>query len=235
MTKPRAALALGGLFLFALGALVGYLARGAEHLAIDAPEAAAFGGAAAARDGEGVATDAGAETSHARAARAAAPTSGDPARAGTGGTVETIGGEGAVPRAGTPAGGAAETARGAAPLTDGGRPRGRLDAAAIREVVREHRDQLGFCFAWQLHQNPDLRGSITMEFTIGEDGRVTRAEVADDQLGDETVLRCFRGVTSRMRFPAPEGGEVQVRYPFHLAPEPDPEGDRRRGAAPPSR
>ena len=59
-----------------------------------------------------------------------------------------------------------------------------------------------------------------MEFTIGADGTVSRAEIAEDGLGDETVLRCFRGVTERMEFPPPgNGSEVVVRYPFVLSPE----------------
>lgn len=110
------------------------------------------------------------------------------------------------------------------PRLDGGTPpSGHLDAVAIRDVVREHRERLGFCFAWQLHSHPELGGSLTMDFTIGADGSVTRAEIADDQLGDETVLNCFRNETRRMRFPPPEDGEVRVRYPFRLAADP-PEG-----------
>lgn len=136
------------------------------------------------------------------------------------GEVAVIGGEGgggAGP--GSSAGqrsdqGSGATARGG----DAGRPRGTLDRNSIRDVVSSHRDELGFCFAWQLHSRPELGGRLTMELTIGTDGQVTEARVADDQLGDETVARCFRNVTQRMRFPAPEGGEVQVRYPFILSP-----------------
>ncbi|MCZ7678622.1 MAG: hypothetical protein M5U28_07580 [Sandaracinaceae bacterium] len=67
-----------------------------------------------------------------------------------------------------------------------------LGASAIRDVVRSHRDQLGFCFAWQLHLHPDLRGQHHhgLHHRRGRQ-RDARAEVADDQLGDEpcsTVL-----------------------------------------------
>lgn len=149
---------------------------------------------------------------------------------GAQGDVAVIGGGGGSGGAargggGEPGGGGAAPAPGVA---DGGRPRGRLDAAAIREEVRSHRDELGFCFAWQLNQHPELEGRITMGFTIDAQGRVSEAEVLGDELGDPTVLRCFVSVTRRMQFPAPDGGEVTVHYPFELSPRDDAAGDRDR-------
>jgi hypothetical protein len=87
-------------------------------------------------------------------------------------------------------------------------------------VVRENAGYLRFCFEWQLHRHPELSGRVTMEYVIAEDGSVRDAHVIDDQLHDETVTRCFEGVTSRMRFPPPEGGVVTVRYPFTLSGAP---------------
>lgn len=108
-----------------------------------------------------------------------------------------------------------DSTRAASP--DAGAP-GRLEASAIQDVVREHRDELGFCFTWQLHQHPELGGRIVMEFVIGADGQVSEARVASDELDDEVVERCFVRVTERMEFPAPDGGgEVTVRYPFQLS------------------
>lgn len=217
--KDRRLLVFGGAVLFALGFAAGYAARSGGGVATwaaagdaSAPDASAGEEDAPHDEAE---EEAEAESPHTSGARA-----GDDAPAPRPGDVAVIGGD---PRGAPVARGGSEAAGGGSaepPLLDGGaRPTGRLDASAIRDVVRSHRDQLGFCFAWQLHLHPELRGRITMDFTIGEDGSVTRAEVVDDQLGDETVLTCFRGVTRRMQFPAPEGGEVRVRYPFILAPE----------------
>lgn len=140
------------------------------------------------------------------------------------GTVAVVGGGDAAGAAGASSdgsGGEGGSADAPPPPADGGVP-ARLDAQSIRDVVGEHRDQLGFCFAWQLHQHPELAGRIVMEFEIGQDGHVARASVADDTLQDETVARCFTSVTRRMEFPAPEGGDtVTVRYPFQLSASED--------------
>lgn len=108
-------------------------------------------------------------------------------------------------------------------LPDGGSlPSGTLGSEQIRDVVRGAIPELRFCFEWQLSRHPDLAGRVTLEFRIAEDGTVEEPSIAEDELGDETVLRCFRGVTSRMRFPPPEGGPVTVRYPITLEPGDEP-------------
>lgn len=220
--KDRRLLVFGGAVLFALGFAAGYAARSGGGVATwaAAGEANAPDASAGEESASEVEPDEEAEAESPHAASTSRASAGDSAPAPRPGDVAVIGGD---PRGTSAARGASEAAGGGSgepPLLDGGaRPTGRLDASAIRDVVRSHRDQLGFCFAWQLHLHPELRGRITMDFTIGEDGSVTRAEVVDDQLGDETVLTCFRSVTRRMQFPAPEGGEVRVRYPFILAPE----------------
>lgn len=219
----RAAVAFGAA-LFALGFAAGYAARGTIE------PARAGGGAPPeiARTSEAAsATDPGATVARAPdapregSARRARADDDVPSKRGD---VAVVGNDGTDRRGATGgAAGARRALQSAGALDGGARRLGRLDPTVIRDVVRAHRDQLGFCFAWQLHRRPELRGRITMEFTIGEDGSVTRAEIADDELGDETVLSCFRSVTQRMRFPAPEGGEVDVRYPFVLHPEEEEE------------
>lgn len=220
-------LGLGGVALFGAGFGLGWLVHG-EHAApadLDAARAAvsaaAAGSEAGAASADGGLAD-GAATAAAGAPAGSRGSAGD--APGEPGSVAVVGADG--PSGGAAAatgGGGAEGEGASAPASLDGGVRGRLDANAVRDVVREHRDQLGFCFAWQLHQRPDLGGRVVMEFVIGADGRVTEARVADDGLGDETVTRCFVGVTRRMEFPAPEGGgTVTVRYPFILSPgEPD--------------
>jgi hypothetical protein len=90
-------------------------------------------------------------------------------------------------------------------------------------VVRDNAGYFRFCFEWELSRHPDLAGRLTMEFVIAEDGTVREAHVMEDGIENETVTRCFTGVTSRMTFPPPEGGEVTVHYPFNLAGAPPAE------------
>lgn len=221
----RVLLALAAIALFAAGFGLGWLVR-AEHEAPADLEAAVT---AASSDGSVPSGEAGADggasagEAVAGASSGGATHDGPDAPSGEGDVAVVGGGAGGSAASGGAGGGAegaGDTERVAASL-DGGAP-GRLDADSIQGVVREHRDELGFCFAWQLHSRPELGGRLTMEFVIGPDGQVSESRVVDDELGDETVQRCFVGVTRRMEFPAPEGGgDVTVRYPFILRADGD--------------
>lgn len=222
-------LGLAAAALFGAGFGLGWLVRGERAAPADLSSAAAPGeGTGDASSGEGGAAGDGGTASTATANVTTGRAGGGAATDGPGGegSVAVVGGGDAPSGAAGSTGAAGEASgesNGARAPTDGG-VRGRLDASAIRDVVRDHRDELGFCFAWQLHSHPDLNGRVTMEFEIGPDGHVTEARVADDALGDETVTRCFTGVTRRMEFPEPEGGgTVTVRYPFILSPEAAPD------------
>lgn len=222
-------LGLGAVALFALGFGLGWLVRGEHAAPVDLADASSVAsttsGAAAFEGGlpDGGRRDGAVETVASRTDRSGAGTSG----ASGEGSVAVVGADRAAASTGSDGTSAHEGASGDDPprgaSADAG-VRGRLDANAIRDVVRSHRDELGFCFAWQLHQHPDLGGRLVMELEIGADGHVVRARVADDALGDETVARCFVGVTRRMEFPPPESGTVMVRYPFDLSPG-EPEQD----------
>ena len=219
-------LAIAAASIFGVGVGAGWWLRGVEVVTT------ALGGeagvtAAPASDDEAAAraaVDPAVDGGPGRAVAAGGAAGAESGPRGAAGDVAVIGGGSASARS-TGSGEAAPATAGAPGSSGdaGVTPRGRLDAQAIRDVVRSQRDQLGFCFAWQLHSHPELRGRLIMEFVIGPDGTVTRAEVADDALGDETVSRCFANVTRRMRFPPPEGGEVTVRYPFELSPDDEEE------------
>ena len=227
----RLGAALGAAAVFAVGFALGWLVRGERAASgAGAPTAA---GSADTRDGDGGVAgdgvtsgrDGGGADGGGDATRARAEAGGGAAAERSG---DSRGDQASVDRALGAAAGAGAAGREDEPPRPRGAdagvaPRGRLAASAVQDVVRAHRDELGFCFAWQLHQRPDLGGRVVMEFEIGPEGRVTEARIADDVLGDETVLRCFVSVTRRMEFPAPEGGSVTVRYPFVLSSGPAPE------------
>lgn len=111
-----------------------------------------------------------------------------------------------------------ETAQAQAPERDPALPAaaGTLTPESIRDTVRENAGFFRFCFEWELNRHPELAGRVAMSFVIAEDGSVREARVLEDGLENETVTRCFEGVTSRMTFPPPDRGEVTVTYPFIL-------------------
>lgn len=141
------------------------------------------------------------------------------------GSVTVVGGSAPSTPAATPSSDpSVPTAGGVSPpLTPNGPP-SHLPAEVIRDTVREAMPFLRFCFEWQLDLHPELAGRLSMDWRILPDGTVADAAIAEDALHDETVLRCFRGVVGRLRFPPPEGGgEVTVRYPFVLSNAPEAE------------
>jgi len=222
----KVSLAVGALVLFGAGFGLGWMVRGersgggqleaaSEPAPGDEADVMATSTSGPVSDGGGADASADGAGPSVAAARAAS---------GAEGSVAVVGAldpdarmaRGSAP--GDSAGGEATTR----PSLDGGAGGGALEANDIRDVMREHHEEFGFCFAWQLHTHPDLGGRLTMEFEIGPDGGVTGARIIDDALGDETVSRCFVNVTRRMEFPAgPREGPVVVRYPFILSPGDD--------------
>jgi TonB family protein len=102
--------------------------------------------------------------------------------------------------------GAVETAE---PEVDGS-----LDSAAITKVVRTRMRMVQDCYEKELKKDSSLSGKIEIEFTIGEDGRVTEVRVASNKMGSNEVAECIVSRIKSWRFPKPDGGSVTVNYPF---------------------
>jgi TonB family protein len=93
---------------------------------------------------------------------------------------------------------------------------GSLDKEVIRTVIRDHINQIRYCYERSLMLHPET-GKLTLEFTIGADGGVTRANWLDSSM-DTEVSECVIARALKWRFPKPRGGGiVVVRYPivFH--------------------
>ena len=69
-------------------------------------------------------------------------------------------------------------------------------------------------------KNPNLKGKVTVAFTIQPDGHVSAASVKESTVGSEKLENC---IVSRVRtwpFPQPEAPVVTEvsAYPFYLNP-----------------
>lgn len=92
---------------------------------------------------------------------------------------------------------------------------GSLDPELIRRVVREHADQVRYCYERELNRSPGLQGKVNIKWTIDAAGKVTRAAIAESSLANAAVEGCLTGRVLTWRFPAPRGGgTVVVNYPF---------------------
>ncbi len=95
---------------------------------------------------------------------------------------------------------------------------GALDASAIAKVVQARKRMLQDCYEKELKRDPSLQGKIEIEFTIGEDGSVQSASIANNRMGSDAVGDCIVSRLRRWRFPKPDGGSVTVTFPFIFTP-----------------
>jgi TonB family protein len=92
---------------------------------------------------------------------------------------------------------------------------GSLDKEIIRRVVRQHRNEIRYCYEKSLVKDPSLGGKVDVKFVISATGSVASAVVAQSTVGDKDVEGCIAKKVRRWVFPAPKGGGVViVRYPF---------------------
>jgi TonB family protein len=86
-------------------------------------------------------------------------------------------------------------------------------------VIRQHLNEVRFCYEQGLSGQPDLSGRVTVAFLISPSGAVQSASVPSSTLGAPTVDACIAKAVRRWTFPSPEdGGVVFVKYPFMLKP-----------------
>lgn len=86
---------------------------------------------------------------------------------------------------------------------------------AIKKVINQNRNQIRFCYEFELQKNPRLTGKIRMKWVIDATGRVVKSKVMQDTIQTKRVGKCLRKKIMRWKFPAPTGGGiVEVNYPF---------------------
>jgi len=95
-----------------------------------------------------------------------------------------------------------------------------LDPAIIRRVLRQHLNEVRYCYERALQQKPTLAGRVTLKFEIGKGGTVTSCSV-QQHLNDQAVGDCMCARLRGWRFPAPEGGNTTVTYTWTFQP-PEP-------------
>jgi TonB family protein len=91
---------------------------------------------------------------------------------------------------------------------------GYLSPEQIMRVVRQNQAAVRYCYESQLQRQPNLRGRIEIGWRINREGRVTTSRVARSTMGNPSVEGCIVRQVRNWRFDAPDGGEVDVVFPF---------------------
>ncbi|MEM7646906.1 MAG: AgmX/PglI C-terminal domain-containing protein [Pseudomonadota bacterium] len=102
-----------------------------------------------------------------------------------------------------------------------------VDRKGIRKTMLAHRKYIGNCYGKTLviPGNEDLKGTMTVQFNIGPDGRAREAKVVPERssLQNPDLSRCLIKGLSSWDFPShPQGIEVSVFYPFIFRANPPP-------------
>lgn len=141
---------------------------------------------------------------------------------GAGGNIQGAGGYGTKGKGGGQAGYGSTSLLGATggtsvPLTAEATVGGGLDRDAIAAVIQRNLGQVRFCYEQALQGDPGLNGRVAVDFTIGGQGLVKLAKVANSSLGSKVVEDCILARLKSWKFPLPENGvDVSVSYPFVL-------------------
>jgi TonB family protein len=92
---------------------------------------------------------------------------------------------------------------------------GSLDKEVIRKIIHENREQIRACYETALTRKSDLKGKVSVKFTISAEGPVSAAEIVADTPGDHPLAECVANAVKTWTFPKPQGGGVViVTYPF---------------------
>jgi hypothetical protein len=96
--------------------------------------------------------------------------------------------------------------------------RGSLDREIVRRIIRQHLNEVKYCYELQLPRHPDLAGRISVQFTIASGGGVVASLVQSSSLGNVAVESCIVQAVRRWEFPRRDSGMTIVSYPFVLVP-----------------
>jgi hypothetical protein len=98
----------------------------------------------------------------------------------------------------------------------GAKVHGFLSKEQIDRVVRANQAAIKYCFEAEMQHSPKLEGAVHMNWRIDLQGKVAMVKIAKSTLNNARVEGCMARQIKRWVFPKPDGGEVDVIYPFLL-------------------
>jgi hypothetical protein len=91
---------------------------------------------------------------------------------------------------------------------------GYLSAEQINRVVKANQAALRYCYETEVQRAHGLKGKIVIQWRVDRAGLVPMAKVASTTMNNAAVEGCLVRQVKKWHFPKPDGGEVQVMYPF---------------------
>ncbi len=92
---------------------------------------------------------------------------------------------------------------------------GALDKSLIDKVIKQNQAKFLYCYQRELVKDPNLKGKVTLNFTISADGSVAKSSTYKTTLKNSNAEGCMNSQMKMLRFPEPKGGGIViVKYPF---------------------
>lgn len=93
-----------------------------------------------------------------------------------------------------------------------------IDYDAIARVVEKYKGGLVYLYNKELRSNPILKGTVTVEFSIDENGKVIETRVVNSSMGHAKLEKALSRRIKRWKFPKLFDGVIVVTYPFVFFP-----------------
>jgi hypothetical protein len=95
---------------------------------------------------------------------------------------------------------------------------GELSNSEITSVVyaKKNLGRLYGCIKKEIRKNTDLPSTVSMGFTINNDGRIGQVRMHDVRLENSSLHRCFKKKLSKLKFRAYSGERRNVEIPFNI-------------------
>jgi len=84
----------------------------------------------------------------------------------------------------------------------------------VRRKVRGRAAALRACYDIQLEAKSDIKGKVTVQWSIDLTGKVIGTEVVENETGDKELEQCITKTISKLHFQKPAAGVCSVRWPF---------------------
>jgi outer membrane biosynthesis protein TonB len=93
---------------------------------------------------------------------------------------------------------------------------GGLTSEQVRRAVMAHTGALRACYETEAQRLPQLRGGVTVAFTIEANGSVSQATVSASTLQNTRVEGCLLRQIKSWRFPESDPATTVTGYPFRF-------------------
>ncbi|HWB81867.1 MAG TPA: VIT domain-containing protein [Nannocystaceae bacterium] len=102
---------------------------------------------------------------------------------------------------------------------------GSIDRHIIRRIVRAHLGEIRGCYNAALVRDPNAKGRVVVQFTIGKLGLVHVAAIQESEIDDAALGKCITSKVRKWKFPvSADASAAVVSYPFVLQPTDEAQG-----------